>query len=319
MSDKENKSFTLILLPDAKSKVRKINVSYNFLRFIYVFFIIIFASGVILTSNLVLTKQRINAKIAEIERIEYKINYKEVELANIENKTKEIEAKTKVLEEYLKEVEELDKIVRDITGKGGFAEEVAVYTSDLSADIELENDPNEIFYYGFDQEQELDDINALLDELLSAAPALSEMLSRDKQNIEDHIYLMEHTPSMWPTWGRITSLFGERRWGHVHKGLDIANNVGTPISVTASGVVIYSGWHGGYGRKIIIYHGKGFDNFNYSTVYAHLSKIYVNVGDIVQQGDVIGTMGNTGHSTGPHLHYEVLVNGIPKNPQNFLP
>ena len=319
MSDKKNKSFTILILSDVKSKVRKVKISYNFLRFIYVFFIIVMASTVILISNLVLTRQRLDDKIAEIERIEYKINYKEVELENLDKKTKEIETKTKILEDYLKDVEDLDKMVRDITGKGGFEGEVAVYSSDLSADIEMGSDPNEIFYYSIDQEQELDDIDALLDELLSVAPELSKVLSRDKENMEDHIYLMEHTPDIWPTWGMITSLFGERRGSHIHKGLDIANSVGTRISATASGVVIFAGWHGGYGRKVIVYHGTGLNDVTYSTVYAHLSKIYVKVGDEVKKDDIIGAMGNTGYSTGPHLHYEVLVNGIPKNPQDFLP
>ena len=157
-------------------------------------------------------------------------------------------------------------------------------------------------------------IEAMLDELLEVAPDLSEILSLDKQNMEDHIYLMDHTPSIWPTWGTITSLFNERRYGHWHKGLDIGNNTGTPVNTTASGVVIYSGWHGSYGRKIVIYHG-----FGYSTVYAHLYRLNVSVGDEVEKGEIIGTMGSTGRSSGPHLHYEVLVDGIPNDPQNFLP
>ncbi len=314
MEDKKSKSFTILLISDAKSKIKKFKISFNFLRTLYVLGIVMLAAIIILVSNLFITHQKLEEKIAEIERIEYKINYKTVELESLEKKTTEIETKTKILENYLKEVEELDQVVRDITGKGGFGEEVAVYNTDLNADIELESNPEEVFFYTMDQEQELDDIDALLDELLKVAPGLSEKLSEDKQNIEDYIYLMEHTPSIWPTWGRLTSLFGERRWGHTHKGLDIANAVGTPINTTASGIVIYAGYHGGYGRKVMVFHG-----FGYTTVYAHLSKINVEVGDEVEQGDVIGTMGNTGRSTGPHLHYEVLVEGIPKNPQDFLP
>jgi murein DD-endopeptidase MepM/ murein hydrolase activator NlpD len=318
MEDKKHKFFTLLILSDAKSRIRKVKVTHNVLRLLFIVFIIILASAVILVSDLFLTRQRLNENIAELERVEYKVNYKEIELANLEKKTKEIETKTKILESYLKEVEDLDRMVRSITGKGGYAGEVAIYVSDLSSDIELEEDPNEIYYYISDQEQELDDIDALLDDLLSKAPELSEILSRDKQNMEDHIYLMEHTPDMWPTWGTITSLFGERRWGYRHKGLDIANDVGTNIHATASGVVIYAGWQGSYGRKIIIYHGPGLNDAKYSTVYAHLSKIYVKVGDEVTKDDVIGAMGNTGNSTGSHLHYEVLVNGVPENPMDFF-
>jgi len=314
MEDNKHKSFTLLILSDAKSKIRKIKITHNLLRLLFIAIIIIMACAVFLVSDLFIICQKLNEKVAELERVKYRVNYKEVELANLEKKTKEIETKTKILESYLKEVEELDRMVRDITGKGGYAEEVAVYASDLSSDINFEEDPNEIYYYISDQEQGLDDIDALLDDLLSKAPELSEVLSEDKQNMEDHIYLMEHTPNIWPTWGRITSLFGERRWGYRHKGLDIANSTGTSIHATASGVVIYAGWHGSYGRKVMIYHG-----FGYTTVYAHLSKIYVDVGDEVTKDDIIGTMGNTGRSTGTHLHYEVLVDGIPRDPMDFLP
>ncbi|MCG9479083.1 MAG: peptidoglycan DD-metalloendopeptidase family protein [Actinomycetia bacterium] len=314
MEEKQSKSFTILVLSDAKSKVRKLRISFNFLRGLYVCGVILLAAAVILVSNLYITRQKLDEKIAEIERIEYKINYKTVELDNLEQKTSEIETKTKILENYLKEVEELDRVVRDITGQGGFESEVAVYNTELNADVDLENNPDEVFYYVMDQEQELDDIDALLDQLLQVAPGLSEKLSADKENIEDYIYLMEHTPSIWPTWGRLTSLFGERRWGYNHKGLDIANSTGVPVNATASGVVIYAGYHGGYGKKVMVYHG-----FDYTTVYAHLSTIDVDVGDEVKQGDTIGLMGNTGNSTGPHLHYEVLVDGIPKNPQDFMP
>ncbi|MCD4670320.1 MAG: peptidoglycan DD-metalloendopeptidase family protein [Actinomycetia bacterium] len=314
MEDNKQKIYTLLVFSDASSRIRKLKISHNVLRSIFVAIIIVAASGVILFSNLVLAREKFDEKVAEIERLESRIQYKEVEMANLEKKTREIETKTKILENYLKDVEELDRMVRDITGKGGYAEAVAVYTDELSADVVLEEDPNEIYYYINDQEQELDDIEVLLNELLEVAPDLSEVLSQDKQNMEDHIYLMEHTPDIWPTWGTITSVFNERRYGYYHKGLDIGNNTGTPINSTAAGVVIYAGWHGGYGRKIVIYHG-----FGYSTVYAHLSKMYAAVGDEVEKGESIGTMGSTGRSSGPHLHYEVLVDGIPNNPQDFLP
>ena len=314
MENKKNKSFTLLILSDAKSGIRKVKITHNLLRLLFIVAIIIVASAVILVSDLFIIRQKFDEKVAELERAKYKITYKDVELANLEKKTKEVETKTKVLESYLKEVEDLDRMVREITGKGGYEGEVAIYTADLSSNIEFEEDPNEIYYYTSDQEEGLDDIDALLDELLSIAPELSEILSQDKQDMEDHIYLMEHTPDMWPTYGKITSLFGERRGGYRHKGLDIAWKTGTNIQATASGVVIYAGWHGGYGRKIMIYHG-----FGYTTVYAHLSSMYVNVGDEVAKGDIIGAMGSSGNSTGTHLHYEVLVNGTPQNPMDFLP
>ena len=318
--EKQHKNYTLIIYSGPKDKVRKLTVSQNFLRFLYIVIIIIFASTAILVSNLFITKQKLDEKIAEIERVEYKINYKEVEFVNLEKKTSEMQSKTKLLENYLKEVEELDKLVRNITGQGGFEAKVSVYDNSLSANAEILNDPNEIFYYTSDQEEAADDINSLLDELLAKAPELSESLQRDKQNMEDYIYVMEHTPSVWPSWGRITTLFNDGRsdtiWlgGSSHKGMDIANSMNTPITATASGVVIFSGWQGGYGKKLVIYHMD-----KYTTIYAHLDDVFVNVGDTVKQGQVVAAMGNTGRSTGPHLHYEVYVNGVPHNPKEFLP
>lgn len=317
--EKQHKKYTLIIYSGPKDKIRRLTISQNFLRFLYIFIIIIMASVAILVSNLFITRQKLNEKIAEVERIEYKINYKEVELVNLEKKTSEIQSKTKLLENYLKEVQDLDKLVRSITGQGGFEGKVAFYDNGLNANTEILSDPNEIFYYSSDQEEQIDDVNALLDELLAKAPDIAESLAQDKKNMESYIYMMEHTPSIWPTWGTITTLFCDGRSSTTwipgsHKGLDIANSYNTPISASASGVVVFAGWQGGYGKKIVIYHMD-----KYATVYAHLNEMLVNVGDKVQQGQVIGKMGSTGHSSGCHLHYEVYVDGVPHNPKEFLP
>ena len=126
-------------------------------------------------------------------------------------------------------------------------------------------------------------------------------------------------PSIWPASGTVTSEFGEVRKTHIHKGIDIANSTGTPIRATANGTVIAVGTSGGSGKRIMVYHGTDESGTTYVTVYAHLSQIKVSIGDKVYQGEVIGLMGNTGFSTGSHLHYEVRVNGTPINPRYFLP
>ena len=111
----------------------------------------------------------------------------------------------------------------------------------------------------------------------------------------------------------ITSRFGWRNSGN-HTGLDIAAPTGTAIHAAASGKVIASGWStGGYGYHIIIDHGNGVH-----TLYGHCSKLYVKEGQTVSQGDVIGAVGSTGNSTGPHLHLEVRVNGAKYNPQYYV-
>jgi murein DD-endopeptidase MepM/ murein hydrolase activator NlpD len=118
---------------------------------------------------------------------------------------------------------------------------------------------------------------------------------------------------IWPVSGPITSPFG-MRWGRLHPGIDIGVPIGTPIHAAKSGTVIYASWMSGYGYFVIIDHGGGF-----STAYAHQSRLAVSVGEQVAQGQVIGYSGNTGESTGPHLHFETRVNGVPENPLNFLP
>ena len=126
------------------------------------------------------------------------------------------------------------------------------------------------------------------------------------------------TPSIWPTQGFLTSGFGWRRspfsgGGRMHKGLDISNRVGTPVWAPARGTVTFVGTDGGYGTCVMIDHGN-----NIVTRYAHLQKALVREGQYVQRGDVIAALGNTGRSTGPHLHYEVIVGGIPVNPMRYI-
>ncbi|MFV0334361.1 MAG: DUF5930 domain-containing protein [Tropicimonas sp.] len=111
---------------------------------------------------------------------------------------------------------------------------------------------------------------------------------------------------------RFTSGFGPR-WGRMHNGIDLAGAHGTPIYATADGVVVKSGWQSGYGRMIKIRH-----EFGIETWYGHLSRAQVSEGQRVSKGQRIGDMGNTGRSTGTHLHYEVRVSGSPVNPMNFI-
>lgn len=117
----------------------------------------------------------------------------------------------------------------------------------------------------------------------------------------------------WPTEGELTSPFAQR-WGRHHDGIDLANDIGTPVRASRSGRVSYSGWSSGYGRVVMIEHDQG-----YTTVYGHLSESFVAEGQYVKTGQSIAAMGNSGYSTGPHLHFEVRKNGTPINPYNVLP
>lgn len=127
-------------------------------------------------------------------------------------------------------------------------------------------------------------------------------------------------PLKWPTEGRLTSFFGVRKsplddWQEheFHRGIDIANEMGTPVRVTADGVVHIASWQGGYGRLVIVDHAHG-----YRTYYGHNSELLVKPGDVVKRGQMIARMGTSGHSTGYHLHYEVWKDGRAVNPMQFV-
>ncbi len=136
------------------------------------------------------------------------------------------------------------------------------------------------------------------------------------KNVKDRL---EHTPSIWPTQGWTSRGFGMKfdpftGYKQMHRGIDVANRTGTPIIAPADGVVQETqSSNSGMGNCIIINHGYGFQ-----TRYGHLSKIEVKRGQKVKRGDVIGLMGSTGYSTGPHLHYEVIRNGQFLNPTNYI-
>jgi murein DD-endopeptidase MepM/ murein hydrolase activator NlpD len=127
-------------------------------------------------------------------------------------------------------------------------------------------------------------------------------------------------PTLWPIMGPISSSFGEREDpmtgngdGEFHPGLDITGPMGTPIHVTADGVVVSADWMSGYGRLVTVDHGHGV-----VTRYGHMSGFAVTAGQTVSRGQVIGYVGHTGRTTGNHVHYEVRINGTPVNPHKYL-
>jgi murein DD-endopeptidase MepM/ murein hydrolase activator NlpD len=127
-------------------------------------------------------------------------------------------------------------------------------------------------------------------------------------------------PSIWPVIGNLRSGVGIRSnpFGgsslEYHKGQDISAPSGTPVVATADGSVVIAGWLRGYGQVVYIDHGNGI-----TTRYGHLSRIDVSVGQMIRQGERLGLVGSTGRSTGPHLHYEVRINGQPTSPIRYLP
>jgi len=148
------------------------------------------------------------------------------------------------------------------------------------------------------------------------------MLKRDKGEfqkfLENQKKLLASTPSIWPTRGWLSSRFGHRHSPFTddkefHKGIDISTRMGAPIVSPAGGVVFGVDFDNGFGRTLVIKHGYGV-----VTLYAHLQKILVKRGQYVKRGEEIAMVGSTGRSTGPHLHYEVHLNGVPVDPIRYI-
>jgi murein DD-endopeptidase MepM/ murein hydrolase activator NlpD len=152
--------------------------------------------------------------------------------------------------------------------------------------------------------------------LQRASSALAAQIREAQSSQSSYSPPGDTTPSaagfIWPVNGPVTSPFG-MRWGRMHEGIDIAAATGTPIRAAAAGRVVYAGWMSGYGNLVAIDHGGGV-----STAYGHQSSIGVGNGQLVSQGQTIGYVGCTGHCFGPHLHFEVRVNGTPVDPLGYL-
>ena len=168
------------------------------------------------------------------------------------------------------------------------------------------------------QAEALKEMSEELSQLKGAASRQEASLQVLIEYFEDKRSLHASTPSVWPVRGWVTSRYGSRLSpfsGIIkpHEGLDIAAQTGTPVVATADGVVIKAGFGTGYGNMVEIHHGYGM-----KTIYAHNSRLNVKAGQRVRRGEVIAYAGDSGSSTGPHLHYEVRLNGLPVNPAKYL-
>lgn len=169
------------------------------------------------------------------------------------------------------------------------------------------------------------DLDAVLDDMEIRARRLEASAVREEKNLQevrgyldDRTALLRSQPSAWPVRGWLTSRFGWREgpsgggMDH-HSGIDISAPRGTTVVAPGGGFVVFAGYHPGYGNLVVLDHGYGI-----TTRHGHLSVIDVAAGTRIQRGELLGRVGNTGRSTGPHLHFEVLRDGVPVNPLKYL-
>jgi len=158
------------------------------------------------------------------------------------------------------------------------------------------------------------DMEKLKDQVKLSMETVGEI--KDYMSQQKDLYVS--TPKGWPVDGNVTSLFGKRDHpqtgaAQFHTGVDIAAEPGRPVRATADGIVSFADWSGGSGNLVALEHGFGF-----STYYAHNKMLNVKAGQKVKRGDIIGYIGSTGNSTGPHVHYEVWKEGKPVNPKDYI-
>ena len=298
-----NESFTLIVVPDRHAEVKRFH-----LRKIWIFQALA-AVGVVLLIGLVMAGHYVSI-VSEAR----------------ENPT--------LRDENLKLKSELAVIREQLQHVGQTLDRVERFDQKLRA-ITLLSDPQRNLAMGPTEQQPLPSagenqfvrskdsegpqvLGQKLDKLSAEATRQEQSLQELQAYFQDQKSLLASVPSVWPTRGWVTSDFGSRLDPYtservMHAGLDIAGPHGKEIVAPADGTVVFAGLEGGYGNVLVVDHGYGI-----KTRYGHLSFIKVKSGERVKRGDVVAALGNTGRSTGPHLHYEVRVNGIAQNPRKFI-
>lgn len=298
-----NHSFTFWFIPADGSHIAKKHIKKTSLKFAAVTFATVFCSLLVTIGVL-----GYMAHVNEAQKQEL-AEFKKTRLAH-EQTIKELKEMAEKNQKQLAYLSKLEDKVRTEMEKNGAElppkQDVAAFAGTGGPNIAGASQTDVVLLQEMNIKKEADAKKANLENLLNV--------------IENENYRRAYTPSVWPTsGGYISSYFGGRRnpfdgyssdW---HSGIDIANNYGAPVYATASGYVNFSGWYGGYGRYVEINH-----DFGFKTAYAHMSSLAVSSGSYVEKGDIIGYVGSSGNSTGPHLHFEVWRYGEEVDPLNYV-
>ena len=302
-STKKREYFTIVILPGPNSKVHKFSISKTLLR----------NAGITALLALVLSLGmfgeyfHMRGLVWELDTLRSETRQQKEQLRQFAGSIVDMKgqmARLKDLSERLSSAASAGgRKGRQILGIGGSGEMSAVNLDELGKKTQKEM-----------MEQMSQELEALKGEAAGQEQDMRKLIAY----FENRNSVLASTPSIWPVRGFVTSDFGYRVspiYGtrQFHQGLDIANDVGTPVQAAANGTVSEAGYSTGYGRYVKVQHGYGM-----VTLYGHLSKACVRDGQRVRKGEIIGNVGNTGSSTGPHLHYEVWVNGVPTNPRKYI-
>jgi murein DD-endopeptidase MepM/ murein hydrolase activator NlpD len=316
------KAYTILIFSQKAAEVKRFILSPLVLKIgAAVLGLLIVVSAVILY-DYVIYKQ----KVIELKSLRAETESQQEEIRSFQEKITILEEQLDKLKEMEKQVEKDLKEVTDLKKekKTPLTAPAHKKSSNIKKEIEVSRKvsiPSEEKVSLLEQERPrlVNRLQLDLLELQKKAFLRQQNLKELQEFLQTQKSILLSTPSLWPVMGRVSSTFGESRMSsssggvRPHKGLDICVAPGTPIVATADGVVSFSGSESEYGRLICIEHGHGF-----STAYGHLQKLQVQAGDKVTKGQVIGTVGLSGNSTGPHVHYEVRMYNSPVNPSRFL-
>ena len=302
------------VIPSNHGRLASFDIQHNTLRGLIIFVLGVLAVVLIWTLALAL-KPDVNTA------------YQKALSENLSLKSDLERVKTKLvmLEGSLDRLERFDRKLRVITNFGDNKRKLAIGPLSeeemQAADTGLPLTPNEALAAKLKEKLgELDsiDLNREIERVLQKTTDQERELAELNNFLEDQKLMLLHIPSIWPTRGWVTSGFGYRvspftSATSFHEGLDISANVGTPVYSPGDGTVVFVGDREGYGKIVVVNHG-----FGIMTRYAHLADYRVQLGDRLQRGDPIGSVGRTGRTTGSHLHYEVRINNIPQNPRLYI-
>ena len=300
-----HKYYTVLIVPDNSPKTRKLRVPHWVLTRSAIALAVLLLAGVAASVNYFnIVGEVTENKILRDENVQ------------LRNDLKRIRERVAHISSTLDRVERFDQKLRAITLLSDPERHLAIGPVG-AVDAEDRESPSAQAMLAGETEDPLA-LRSKLDALSAEAARQEASLQELQAYFDDQKSLLASTPSVWPARGWVTSDFGHRLDPFtadriMHKGLDIATSHGAPVAAPSDGTVIFAGMESGYGKVLVLDHGYGV-----KTRYAHLSAIDVKVGDRVARGGKIGSVGNTGRSTGPHLHYEVRVNGMPENPRKFI-
>ncbi len=304
------KRYTLIVIDNSGRPIKKTSFSTKLILFLCVSGVVLFFSLCIFGVDY--TQMRHDG--VRVDTLQAKIKWQEQEICGQRRQIQAFANEINRLKGHMVRLDEFEKQIKMLANLDAETNDDGAYgvggsmPDDLDPNVNLARKHDRLVKNMHEQVAQLQMVSIHKEDELQALLV----------KLEERRNILSATPSIFPTQGRITSRFGYRKSpfsgrSELHKGVDIANKKGTPVVATADGVVVFAGMRGLFGRIVTIDHGHGI-----ITYYAHLESTVAHEGDQIKRGDVIGRMGNSGRSTGPHLHYEVRLNGVPVNPSKYM-